>query len=45
MNDAHGSLANPDEGMRFPFYNFCLMKRLGELAQVKTRLQFEEPAN
>jgi hypothetical protein len=40
MNDAHGSFANSDEEMHFPFYNFCLNKCLDEPAQFKTRLQF-----
>jgi hypothetical protein len=32
-------LANSEKEMRFPSCNFCLKKRLGELAQSKTRLQ------
>jgi hypothetical protein len=39
-NDAHGSFANFDEKIHFPSCNFCLKKRLDELAQFKARLQF-----
>jgi hypothetical protein len=39
-NDAHESFTNSDEGIRFSSYNFCLKKRLDELAQFRTRLQF-----
>jgi hypothetical protein len=39
-NDAHRSFANSDEEMCFPSCNFYLNKRLDELAQFKTRLQF-----
>jgi hypothetical protein len=35
-----GLFANPDKEMHFSSYNFCLKKRLGELAQFKTMLQF-----
>jgi hypothetical protein len=38
MNAAHGSFANSDEKMHFLSCNFCLKKRLDELAQLKTML-------
>jgi hypothetical protein len=40
MNDAQGHFANSDKKMRLPSYNFCLKKRLDELAQFNTWLPF-----
>jgi hypothetical protein len=40
MNDTHESFASADEEMSFSSCNFCLKKRLDELASFKTKLQF-----
>jgi hypothetical protein len=38
MNVAQGLFTISEKELRFPSYNFCLKRRLGEPAQLKTRL-------